>query len=250
VLLHGGAGSWAHWVRNIPFLARHFTLWVPDLPGMGESALPPEPWTPRSIAGILDQGIDALIGTGARVALLGFSFGGMVAGHWAALAPQRVARIVVAAAAGTGLATAPTGAMRSWRRVQDPQQRREIHRENLRTWMLHDPAAADELAAWIAMESVERDRLRNREVSTTDSLLQAMAQVRCPAHAIYGDEDVLYKQTQPEVEQALAAAGFASVTWLPRAGHWSPFEQAGEFNALALELLGGPDLQGGVATAG
>jgi pimeloyl-ACP methyl ester carboxylesterase len=33
------------------------------------------------------------------------------------------------------------------------------------------------------------------------------------------------------------AAGFASLAWLPRAGHWVPFEQADAFNALALRLL-------------
>ena len=37
LLLHGGTGSWTHWVRNIGPLSRRFSLMVPDLPGMGES---------------------------------------------------------------------------------------------------------------------------------------------------------------------------------------------------------------------
>jgi pimeloyl-ACP methyl ester carboxylesterase len=37
LLLHGGTGSWTHWVRNIEPLARQFSVVVPDLPGMGES---------------------------------------------------------------------------------------------------------------------------------------------------------------------------------------------------------------------
>src|SRR3546814_2920540 len=40
VLLHGGHGSWTHWLRNIPVLAEHFTTIVPDLPGYGDSDLP------------------------------------------------------------------------------------------------------------------------------------------------------------------------------------------------------------------
>ena len=36
VLFHGGSGSWTHWIRNIPELSRHYELWVPDIPGLGE----------------------------------------------------------------------------------------------------------------------------------------------------------------------------------------------------------------------
>ena len=46
LLLHGGSGSWTHWIRTIPTLARTYQLWVPDLPGLGDSAMPPRPWTP------------------------------------------------------------------------------------------------------------------------------------------------------------------------------------------------------------
>src|SRR5687767_9478449 len=60
VLLHGGSGSWMHWIRTIPALASHYTLWVPDQPGFGDSALPPDPVTPQSYAELVKQGIDAL----------------------------------------------------------------------------------------------------------------------------------------------------------------------------------------------
>ena len=42
VLFHGGSGSWTHWVRNVQALAAsgRYVLAV-DLPGFGESALPP-----------------------------------------------------------------------------------------------------------------------------------------------------------------------------------------------------------------
>src|SRR5262245_36091801 len=57
VLLHGGYGSWTHWIRAIPELSRHYELWVPDLPGLGASALPPEPWTPASSAAAIVAGL-------------------------------------------------------------------------------------------------------------------------------------------------------------------------------------------------
>src|SRR5262249_7965847 len=47
VLFHGGSGSWTHWIRVIPVLAKHYELWVADIPGLGGSAMPPKPWVPQ-----------------------------------------------------------------------------------------------------------------------------------------------------------------------------------------------------------
>ena len=43
VLLHGGSGSWTHWIKTIPELAEQYEVWAPDLPGLGDSAMPPSP---------------------------------------------------------------------------------------------------------------------------------------------------------------------------------------------------------------
>ena len=43
LLVHGGTGSWTHWLRAIPELARGYQLLMPDLPGFGDSDLPPGP---------------------------------------------------------------------------------------------------------------------------------------------------------------------------------------------------------------
>src|SRR5258708_6334617 len=37
VLLHGWAGSWRHWARNIEPLSRQYRLLAVDLPGQGDS---------------------------------------------------------------------------------------------------------------------------------------------------------------------------------------------------------------------
>ena len=41
LLTHGGGGSWLHWIRNIDALAQERTVWAVDLPGYGDSAMPP-----------------------------------------------------------------------------------------------------------------------------------------------------------------------------------------------------------------
>ena len=40
VLLHGGSGSWTHWLRNVEHFAQHRDVWALDIPGFGDSSLP------------------------------------------------------------------------------------------------------------------------------------------------------------------------------------------------------------------
>jgi len=236
LLLHGGGGSWAHWVRNIDAFSARYTVWAPDFPGMGDSALPPDPWTPQSVADITEAGLRYLLGDQACL-VLGFSFGGMIGGHLAARHPARVRRLVLVAAAGTGLSTDPGHRMQSWRRVEDPAQRRAIHRHNLGTWMLPDPRRVDDLATEVAFRAVEADRLRNREVSRTDTLLQALPLVTCPVDGIWGGEDAMFSAVRQPLEAALRAAGVASLHWIEGAGHWVPYDSPRELSETVESLL-------------
>ena len=78
VLFHGGYGSWTHWIRNVLPLSRSFTVIAPDLPGLGESATPPEPHTAEGLASILVGGIDLVLPRREPLHLAGFSFGGVL----------------------------------------------------------------------------------------------------------------------------------------------------------------------------
>src|SRR3712207_2598632 len=60
VLLHGGAGSWRHWVRNVQILAERYRVLAPDLPGLGESDMP-ETWDPEVSADIIAAGLERVI---------------------------------------------------------------------------------------------------------------------------------------------------------------------------------------------
>ena len=81
VLLHGGYGSWMHWIRNVLVLARRFTVIAPDLPGLGESATPPEPHSAEELARIIIDGLATILPGGERFHLAGFSFGGVQIGR-------------------------------------------------------------------------------------------------------------------------------------------------------------------------
>ena len=76
VLLHGGHGCWLHWARVIPELSARFTLYMPDMPGYGESTLTPSEGF-HELVTQLQLSLDALVGAQTSVLLAGFSFGAL-----------------------------------------------------------------------------------------------------------------------------------------------------------------------------
>ena len=61
VMLHGGYGSWMHWLNNIYELSKKFRIVVPDMPGFGESELLPYLPTLDQYAQILVDALDELL---------------------------------------------------------------------------------------------------------------------------------------------------------------------------------------------
>ena len=116
VLLHGGTGSWMHWVRNIEALADDFMLLVPDLPGSGESGNPPAPVSADSIGAALAGGVASIIGPQTGFAVAGFSMGGLIAGYLVRHAGACAQCLVLVGATGTGAPRGPLE-LKSWRRL-------------------------------------------------------------------------------------------------------------------------------------
>src|SRR5215471_21457722 len=107
VLFHGGYGSWTHWIRNVLPLARRFTVIAPDLPGLGESATPPEPWTAMGLAAIIVDGLDIVLPKATQPRLAGFSFGGVIGSNVAAQLGDRLHGFIVVGSNGMGLVRQP-----------------------------------------------------------------------------------------------------------------------------------------------
>ena len=238
VLLHGGSGSWMHWLRNIDALVKagRWVL-VPDLPGFGDSARPLYGTDADAIPEPLEQGLQCLLG-GRACDLVGFSFGGMVAGFVAAQFPARVARLVLVGAPGLGIAPQKTIRLRAWRHLDDAGARDEVHRINLAALMLLHPESITETALRLHVANVLRDRMKGRSLSRTDALARALVQVNAPVLAIYGAEDALYRGKMEALEPVLRQApGFKALTRVEGAGHWVQFERAETFNEALLAAL-------------
>lgn len=242
VLFHGGSGSWTHFVRNIePLLQAGRELWVPDLPGFGDSAVSPLGGDADSMVEPLYQGLRSLLGDRA-CELVGFSFGGMTAGLLLAAHPDAASRLVLVGAPAMGVVPKRQFELKAWRHLPDAAAQAEIHRYNLAALMLHDTAlidGLDGLALQLHVANVMRDRLPRRRLAHTDILARSLPALSCPVHAIYGAHDALYKSWIHQLEAAFAATArdFRGMTLIPEAGHWVQFERPEAFHAALMSAL-------------
>lgn len=236
VLLHGGYGSWSHWVRNVIPLSRDFTVYACDMPGLGESATPPEPWTAEGLAAIVVAGLDIILSKGATPNMAGFSFGGVIGGVAAAQLGDRLRGFTVVGSNGLGLERSPTPLERV---KADGTEAEEFatHRYNLNQLMIRDPDKIDELALWLQKTNHARARMRSRRFSRSGALVEALPKIKARLDGIWGERDAT---AYPHVEErkrilqgVQPGARFAVV---PGAGHWVQFEAADRFNEVLAEF--------------
>jgi len=145
VLLHGGSGSWTHWVRNIaPLRDAGWRVLVPDLPGFGDSDLPPGCTDVPQLPGHLHAGLQQLAPTGP-VQIVGFSFGGMTGALWLADYPEDAQALVAGGRARPGFVLAPAHAPQGLAAPADGTAANEVHRHNLMALMFEQPQSLDAL---------------------------------------------------------------------------------------------------------
>lgn len=235
VLLHGGAGSWLHWIRNIEPLARHHTVWVPDMPGFGDSDAPVAALDSDSIAPLVLQGALEVLG-GAHFDLVGFSFGTLVAGEIAALAPPTLDHLILVSASGLGLfqGAAP---LKSAKGITDPQEREAIKRHNLHVMMISDPALIDHLAMRVNDTSARRERVKNRTQARTDVMLHLAQRWRVPAYGIWGREDFGYCNQFEKLQSVVKTMPLKEAIFVEAAGHWAPYERNEEIDRILANII-------------
>lgn len=235
VLLHGGSGSWNHWVLNVLPLSEQRAVWALDTPGLGDSELPAGVVDADDLALPVEQGLQGLFKQ-APIDLVGFSFGGLIAGFLAAHQPMRIKRLVLVGVPGLGLSNNIPN-MRGFRDNMTPEEREAVHKNNLLAIMLHNEDLVSPDMLVMQARNVERDRLRRRRIARSDALLALQSQWQCQVHGIWGEHDALYEGKMPELRQALGQCDLRSFTLIKDAGHWVPYEQADAFNQQLLACL-------------
>ncbi|MEO5617600.1 MAG: alpha/beta fold hydrolase [Candidatus Eisenbacteria bacterium] len=237
VLLHGGTGSWTHWIRNVLALAAEHTVWVPDMPGFGDSASPPKGANVGVIADILARGLEQLL-AGEKAELVGFSFGGLVAGHLAAAHPGLFAHLTLIGAGGLGLREGRKLPLVAWRHLKNDAERMGAHRHNLANLMLWNEAKVDALALHIQSRNAAGSRINSGPFSRGDVLLEPLSRVRSQVSGIWGRHDSTVGGRLGEVEPILRRTDpRATMTVVEDAGHWVIYEAAETVNALLLSYV-------------
>jgi pimeloyl-ACP methyl ester carboxylesterase len=242
VLLHGGSGSWTHWLRVIePLTEAGYSLWLADLPGFGESDGVPggmdvdsmlEPWPMAS-------GNCWAMPVRVRSAIWLVFLGGMTAGLLAAEHPELARKLVVVGAPGMGMTEGRTVRLLGWRHLPGLEAQMQAHRHNIAALMLHDATLIDEETLALHALNVARDRLPRRRLSRTDVLARALTCVKVPVAAIYGEHDPLYAGCLAELQLLMQRQCGGALDWqvMPGVGHWVQHEDPATFCAALQEAL-------------
>ncbi len=243
VLLHGGFGSWTHWIRVIPALAARYTVYAADMPGKGDSADAPKPHTADGLAAIIADGLDRLLpGATACYDLAGFSFGGTLGSRVARMQGARCRTFVAVGASGFG----PLHFLVDGIVLPGPDmpaaEVAAIHANNLALLMCADPANIDPLAIHTHSLNTARSRVRSRAISKTEALMDALPDINARIAGIWGVHDAtgggradierrrdIMRSHQPD----------APFHIIENAGHWVMYEAPDAFVAALRDILDG-----------
>ena len=235
VLLHGGSGSWRHWVRNIEYFAKDRRVLVPDLPGLGESDQPEHPFTAIHVGGIVLNGIREIIGANTKFDLAGFSFGGMLSGHIAGLGGDQLRSVTLCGASGLKMTRDPTPLMKV--RDKTGQEKMDGHRHNLGALMIADKAKIDDLALVIQDWNSDHNRFNTPPLGRAFTMQPFLEKATCQRNGIWGEFDVTaWPHMQERIDYFATVPGF-DFRIIQGAGHWVAYEAWQEFNPMLLEML-------------
>ena len=239
VLLHGGMGSWKHWIRNVEPLAARFTVHALDHPSYGASASVPRDTTGAAYLDLVHALLVELLPGDAPLRLAGFSFGGAIAANLARRLGPRVTHLALVSPGGFPSRRFGDRPIRSYKEAGgDERLFREICRHNLLVNMLSDPASVTEETVDIQVESVRRTRFDSRKVSGGGTLLGDLASLECRIRLLWGErDDSPFRPADLLIGEVRQAVGTLDLHRIPRAGHWSAYENAAEVNRLLLEFF-------------
>lgn len=246
-LLHGGAGSWTHWIRNIRALAEHFSVYALDLPGYGESTAPDLNIPTEDYIAIVVETVTEISGSSKVLGLSGFSFGGFVAAGVASELGERVSGVSLVGPAGFPRPDGRNLGLESRRRLEErlgrtatDQEIRDMHRGNLAKLMISKEERIDDLAIALQTSNVSNMRFDSRPLSWSGRMTAYLGKLICPVTFISGEHD---RSAHPTIEdryrQCQAVLPHITLQILPDCGHWAQYEKPDAVNRMLIEFHGG-----------
>lgn len=236
ILLHGGYGSWAHWIKQaIPF-SENYNVLIPDMPGFGESEDLTLPHTPEKISANITETLLKLISPEETPIICGFSFGGLIAGHLSynlierGLNPEKLILV------GPGGLGAKRGEMRNMIARHSKMSEEEIyqaHKTNLEILMMHDATKVDDWSVHIQKQNTDAHRIKSRPISSTDTLARILEKQDVPLFLLWGEKDAsvgVYLEDRMSILRDINSKVRFHVEY--NLGHWIMYENDVVFNKI------------------
>lgn len=246
VLMHGGAGSWQHWILNVQALAARFRVLAIDQPGYGDSEAPGWEIAEDAYLDLVAQAVSEMTEGAQRVHVSGFSFGGYIAAATAERMGARAASLSMIGGAGYGPPTGRPFTLDSRRRMakrlgREPSEEelRAMHAENLGKLMLWDRAKIDDWTIGMQHRNVARTRFDSRRLSWADGVPEMIGRLTCPVMVVYGAHDAAAIPPPAErFARCRAARPDVETHLIPDCGHWAMYEAPDTVNRLMSEFHG------------
>ena len=218
LFLHGCSDSWFSFSRIVGLLPPELRLVIPDQRGHGESEYPPGGYGPPKLAADAIALLDNL-GIASAV-VVGHSLGSFVAQWMAALAPNRVRKLVLVGSAARTDNHVVRGLAQTVQSLRDPVDAAFIREFQEST--IHRPVPPQFLEIVIA-ESMKLPARVWKAVAA--GLLNVpvphAAAIRCPVSLLWGSHDAIFSRSdQDELTRRIPGAKLQVLADVGHAPHW------------------------------
>lgn len=239
VMLHGGFGCWRHWIRNVGPLSRHFTVHAFDLPSYGESAPVPKELPGDEYLEIVYREIERLFPAPQVLRFVGFSFGGAISTYLAGRLKERVSRVALISPGGFPPRKGGFRNMMSYKAAQgDEALMTRTIRHNLLQHMLFYYESLDDQAMEIQRYCVDHTNFDSRKVSRGGGLAGNLEKITCKLMLLWGEKDDFdFRPADESIAEIRAFVPDVEVHRIPKAGHWSAYENAPEVNRRLIDFM-------------
>ena len=241
IFLHGGYGSWAHWVKQVlPFSKNHRVL-VPDMPGFGESEDLSLPHSPEKIASNLADTLEDFISVEDKPIICGFSFGGLISGHLSYELIQRKfcpKKLILVGPGGLGAKRGDMKTMIARHSKMSEEEIYDAHQTNLKILMIHNSQKIDDFSVHLQKQNTDAHRIKSRPISATDTLTKILEKQDVPLFVVWGEKDAsvgVYLEDRMAILRKVNKNVRFHVEF--NIGHWIMYENENIFNKILEDII-------------
>ncbi len=257
LLLHGFPEFWYSWRYQIPALARHFKVVVPDLRGCNDSDQPKHGYDLDTLSQDI-QGLITALGY-QRAHIVGHDWGGLIAWHLAQRFPQSLDRLVILNAPhpqhllsqlasnfeqirhNWHILASQVPGLYEWLIQRNPKEflenlflKQAIRKGAFSTETLRIYQAALEKTGASAVASSYRQLLSPQ--TWWQNLSRSTSPITIPTLVLWGKEDTVLSPTLAKGLETMVQAPF-KLKLVPECGHWTQQEVPGRVNREILHFL-------------